>query len=630
MARLPTPGGDNNTWGTILNDYLNVSHNSDGTLKLSVTDASKLQGTAVSSTAPTDNQVLTYNNSNGQWEAQTLAAGIGLGSSSPQPLGTAAPGISSSASHQDHVHPTTGVGMLSANNTWTGANTYNQDVYFRSGRPWFDVRAFGAVGDGSANDTAAINAAITAAATLGGTVFFPAGTYKTDQLAPPSGTIFDGVGTIDLIDDGTAASQTIYLNGVTNVCIRNLTIKQSNATGRTGVYGLIRADGATVVRIEGVTLDKSSPTGIHLINCQDVLVQSCRLTNQYADGINVTRASKRIRILGNHISAPGDDAIGIVSYLDAPTNYAACEDIVIKGNHVNGGSGRGIAIVGGRQVVVTANSVRGTNGSGINVSYDPSLTRYPRDIVIASNELYDVGKQSSGIDNSGLYLVGCRHVSAANNHIDTCLGDGITAFGVAVEVGITGNKVARPGGRGILASQTTSTDARLITELFTELGETGVTTARMRSVTIQANQVWKSGLEGIYAVGASGDKLETFNVVGNLVHAPGQKCIVLSFLDGASVADNVCRNGTEAVELAGSVSCAVQGNVGRGNTDGILMLSATDNTLVGNRMTGGSGYGLFEDSSSDWITIVGNNFRGNSTGGMLRIGGANDSVANNL
>jgi hypothetical protein len=30
--RLPTPGGDNGNWGTILNDFLDVSHNPDGTL----------------------------------------------------------------------------------------------------------------------------------------------------------------------------------------------------------------------------------------------------------------------------------------------------------------------------------------------------------------------------------------------------------------------------------------------------------------------------------------------------------------------------------------------------------------------------------------------------------------------
>lgn len=31
MPSLPTVGGDNNTWGTILNDYLEVAHAADGT-----------------------------------------------------------------------------------------------------------------------------------------------------------------------------------------------------------------------------------------------------------------------------------------------------------------------------------------------------------------------------------------------------------------------------------------------------------------------------------------------------------------------------------------------------------------------------------------------------------------------
>jgi hypothetical protein len=33
MSRLPTPGSDDNIWGNILNDFLNVSHNTDGTLQ---------------------------------------------------------------------------------------------------------------------------------------------------------------------------------------------------------------------------------------------------------------------------------------------------------------------------------------------------------------------------------------------------------------------------------------------------------------------------------------------------------------------------------------------------------------------------------------------------------------------
>ena len=54
MARLPTPGGDNNTWGTILNDFLSVEHNSDGTLKTSGTIASKADDSAVVHLAGTE------------------------------------------------------------------------------------------------------------------------------------------------------------------------------------------------------------------------------------------------------------------------------------------------------------------------------------------------------------------------------------------------------------------------------------------------------------------------------------------------------------------------------------------------------------------------------------------------
>lgn len=35
MARLPVVGSDDGTWGNLLNDFLDVAHNTDGTLKAS-------------------------------------------------------------------------------------------------------------------------------------------------------------------------------------------------------------------------------------------------------------------------------------------------------------------------------------------------------------------------------------------------------------------------------------------------------------------------------------------------------------------------------------------------------------------------------------------------------------------
>ncbi len=101
MARLPTPGGDDGSWGDVLNDFLDESHNLDGTLKTSsvqsaLPDASSgtkgkirlsgdlsgtattptvggIRGRSVASTAPADGQALTWNNAQNRWEPQSSA-----------------------------------------------------------------------------------------------------------------------------------------------------------------------------------------------------------------------------------------------------------------------------------------------------------------------------------------------------------------------------------------------------------------------------------------------------------------------------------------------------------------------------------------------------------------------------
>ncbi|MGH9864079.1 MAG: hypothetical protein ACRD4H_01560 [Candidatus Acidiferrales bacterium] len=61
----------------------------------------------------------------------------------------------------------------SQNNTWTGTNTFGADAYFKSGEPWFDVKAFGAKCDDTADDTTAIQATIGAIPATGGLVTIP-------------------------------------------------------------------------------------------------------------------------------------------------------------------------------------------------------------------------------------------------------------------------------------------------------------------------------------------------------------------------------------------------------------------------------------------------------------------------
>ncbi|MFZ2544353.1 MAG: hypothetical protein WAW80_00010 [Candidatus Saccharimonadales bacterium] len=51
MSRLPTPGGDNGNWGTILNDYLSQTHKADGTLKDNTVTSNTIAPNSITNTA---------------------------------------------------------------------------------------------------------------------------------------------------------------------------------------------------------------------------------------------------------------------------------------------------------------------------------------------------------------------------------------------------------------------------------------------------------------------------------------------------------------------------------------------------------------------------------------------------
>lgn len=69
--------------------------------------------------------------------------------------------------------------LLAGVQTVTGAKTFNAGTLLDKGEIVFDVKAYGATGDGSTDDTAAIQSAVDACNTAGGgIVWFPKGNYK--------------------------------------------------------------------------------------------------------------------------------------------------------------------------------------------------------------------------------------------------------------------------------------------------------------------------------------------------------------------------------------------------------------------------------------------------------------------
>ncbi len=103
MARLPIPGEDTGTWGEILNDYLLVAHNNDGTLK----------DGAVSGDNITDGSITTNKLANGAVTDVKVAGGI-----SQSKISNFEADLASKANDSEVVHD-------SGNESIDGVKTFN-------------------------------------------------------------------------------------------------------------------------------------------------------------------------------------------------------------------------------------------------------------------------------------------------------------------------------------------------------------------------------------------------------------------------------------------------------------------------------------------------------------------------
>ena len=117
----------------------------------------------------------------------------------------------------------------------------------KGGLNWFNVKAYGAIGNSTTDDTAAVQAAITAcSAAGGGFVYFPAGTYALTPTANPAIAVPSNV---NLVGDGRRVTS-LRRNG--NGVMIGMSGPSTDATGATHVrYSSIR----------DMTLNGNSQTG---------------------------------------------------------------------------------------------------------------------------------------------------------------------------------------------------------------------------------------------------------------------------------------------------------------------------------------------------------------------------------
>lgn len=150
--------------------------------------------------------------------------------------------------------------------------------------------AYGAVGDGVTNDTAAIQAAIDAAASAGDTVWLPGAVYLVD-------------------------SHITFATGV-SICGSNATIRASSSFG-TGRPAVLVGSAVSNFKVSGVIVDanRGSNTGtpasgffgncIQLDGCRNVVIERCRAIEAPNHGIHVAGNSQHVTIRANETENTG-------------------------------------------------------------------------------------------------------------------------------------------------------------------------------------------------------------------------------------------------------------------------------------------------------------------------------------
>ncbi len=199
------------------------------------------------------------------------------------------------------------------------------------------VKDFGAIGDGTTDDTIAINAALVAAE--GNELYFPAGTYLCgDTIYVYNGTKLLGAG----------FGATTILAGAALGGSKNL-ILNKNPSAVTFLDQNIIVDG---IFFDGNNL--SFPSGIVTFGkVKNLLIQNCKFANSHYMGLAVS-ASTYININNNIFTATGNPAVtaegGAAIWMDACTFgsiqnnnfnnlnwsaiYGMCTRLIIDGNTI--------------------------------------------------------------------------------------------------------------------------------------------------------------------------------------------------------------------------------------------------------------------------------------------------------
>lgn len=258
--------------------------------------------------------------------------------------------------------------------------------------PFFNVRDFEAIGEGSTLDTLALQAAIDSCAERGGgTVFIPAGQYLTGTLffrdnitlyLDAGATLLGSQDPADYpitLNRWEGAEQLTHAPLIAGSRLRNIAIVGRGTIDGRGAFWwkaikenildypgprMIGFNDCANVLIDGVTLTNSPSWTVNPVRCENVNVRGITIINPpdspNTDGINPD-SCRLVRISDCYVSV-GDDCITIKSgtQYEKPENHAPCRDIAITNCTLERGHGGvviGSEMSGDVQNVVISNCV---------------------------------------------------------------------------------------------------------------------------------------------------------------------------------------------------------------------------------------------------------------------------------
>lgn len=280
------------------------------------------------------------------------------------------------------------------------------------------VKNYGAVGDGTTDDTAAIQSAITAAGVEEGTVYLPPGTYKiTAPLTIPDNTTLAGAGNGSVIKHvNVTPFNGIYVSGKTGVVVRDLMLDGNSKQGGKGLSFVGGCSSCQAVRvyaknwssyffwIQGsdyctmtdCTVDGTADNGFEMLEASYCTFENCIVRNLTAgNAFNLWAGTKHSSVIGCIADLTGGDttATGIAVTTDG--SGETTEDILISGNVIVNPA-YGIHLIGtaanagdladitkvARNVTITGNTIRGYTNCPVR------LNAGVQGVTISGNSLY--------------------------------------------------------------------------------------------------------------------------------------------------------------------------------------------------------------------------------------------------